>query len=284
MIDTSLLTQLPPLRRARGDRLYANDRHWVDLWKQNGAWLLGHRPEGAAREWKNQIDKGLAAVFPSRWTSRLEKHLNDLPGINKLLGPAATLYLFPNFEAAREALQAWKGLPFTFQDAKTTRWRPWADGGLSHGQDSSPWAGVMLPILPAGPAQAVPVLISGANDGLFAPLVAVSDAAALVRAAVTLARKFQDPTFAAALKLVQKGFDRHLAPTGLFRRDGIWLEATCVPEDYERLFGVFLAAGFVLSPDQDQESLLPLEVSEGEWKALRGACDAFLNDTPEATS
>ncbi len=278
MIDTSLLNQLPPLRRARGDRLYADDQHWVDLWKQSGAWLLGHRPEGAAREWKNQIDKGLAAVFPSRWPARLEKHLNDLPG----LAASATLRLFPNFEAARQALQAWKGQAFTFQDAKRARWRP-----FSPPPESTPragWEGVLLPVLPSGPAQAVPVLIAGSAEGLVAPLVAVSEAAALVRAAVTLARKLKDPTFAAALKLVQKGFDRHVAPTGLFRRQGHWLEATCAPEDYERLFGVFLAAGFVLSPDQDQESLLPLEVSAGEWKALRGACDVFASGPAEATA
>ena len=73
MIDPQLLNLLPPLRRARGDRLYGPDqKHWVDLWKQEGTWLLGHRPEGAAKEWKNQVDKGLSAWAPSHWPRRLQ--------------------------------------------------------------------------------------------------------------------------------------------------------------------------------------------------------------------
>jgi hypothetical protein len=280
MIDTSLIQLLPPIRRARGDRLYANERHWVDLWKQGGAWLLGHRPEGAAREWKNQIDKGLAAVLPSRWTARLEVHLNDLLGYGEA---KAVLRLYANEEAAVQALEAWRGERFTFQDAKRARWLPFS--GTPVAADAVPvggrdvWRGVVLPLLPAGPALAVPVLFAHSGPSELpspAPLVAVTEAAALVRAAVTLKRKLGDPVFAASLASVTQQFDRHLAPCALFRRSGLWFEATCPAEDYERLFTTFLEAGFVLSPDQDQESVLPAELSAGEWKALRAACDQFL--------
>ena len=287
MIDTSLIQLLPPIRRARGDRFYANERHWVDLWKQGGAWLLGHRPEGAAREWKNQIDKGLAALLPSRWTGRLETHLKDLLGWGN--APTA-LRLYANEAEATVALEAWRGERFTFQNGKAARWLPFSrEAGASQDDARSardPWRGVVLPVLPVGPAQAFPVLFdadlgqSGDLPGP-APLVAVTEAAALVRAVVTLKRKQGDPTFVAALTAVGKQFDRHLGSSGLFRRRGPWFEATCEPEDYERLFTTFLEAGFVLSPDQDQESVLPLDVSAGEWKALSTAAQIFLAGTGE---
>ncbi|MEI8096060.1 MAG: hypothetical protein WCG80_17760 [Spirochaetales bacterium] len=285
MIDTSLIQLLPPIRRARGDRLYANERHWVDLWKQSGAWLLGHRPEGAAREWKNQLDKGLAAVLPSRWTARLETHLNDLLGYGEAKG---TLRLYANEESAVQALEAWGGETFTFQDAKRARWLPFSGDdppGLGNYPKlaKSPWKGVVLPRLPAGPATAFPVILGPklnvVGDLPPAPLVAVTEAAALVRAAVTLRRKQGDANFLAALTAVGKQFDRHASQLGFFRRSGPWFEATCEPEDYERLFTTFLEAGFVLSPDQDQESVLPPELSEGEWKAFRTAGEKFLADT-----
>jgi hypothetical protein len=226
MIDTSLIQLLPPIGRARGDRLYAQDKHWVDLWKQGGAWLLGHRPEGAAREWKNQIDKGLASVLPSRWPLRLQTHLNAL------LKTQAQLFLYPNEDSAVNALGAWKGQSFTFQDRQIARWCPLLGEGIATPVPREPWSGVLLPVLPGGPAQAFPVLVSGPTGGLSAPpLLAVTESAALVRAVVTLTRKLGDPAFLAAIAAVQKGFDRHVAPNALFQRVGHWLTARCPPED-----------------------------------------------------
>ena len=95
MIDTALLNLLPPLRRARGDRFYgADQKHWVDLWKQDGLWLLGRRPEGAAKEWKIQLDKGLAGWLPSHWPRRLE------PLIRQLLPQTTAVRLFRNADRA----------------------------------------------------------------------------------------------------------------------------------------------------------------------------------------
>ena len=274
MIDTSLIHQLPPIQRARGDRFYAGDKHWVDLWKQGGAWLFGHRPEGAAREWKNQLDKGLSSHLPTRWTARLQRHLNELFGLE------AKLRLYPNVAVAVEALEHWKAERFSFQDYDRALWKPLRDEKpLSVRERSLPgvWSEIILPVLPAGPVQAVAVLLAGATTGLpEAPLVAVTEVAALVRAVVTLRRKLLDPVFAKTSALVSGLFDRVVLPTGVFRRHGLWLEATCEPEDYEFLFTTLLEAGFVLSPDQSLESLLPLALSEGEAKAWKLACERFL--------
>ena len=274
MIDTSLIHQLPPIQRARGDRFYAGDKHWVDLWKQGGAWLFGHRPEGAAREWKNQLDKGLSSNLPTRWTSRLERHLNELFGFD------AQLRLYPNLNAAVEALENWKGERFSFQDYQKALWRPFRDEKpLTVRERSLPgvWSGIVLPVLPVGPAQAVAVLVGGATTELpEAPLVAVTEVAALVRAVVTLRRKLLDPVFAKTSAVVSGLFDRVVLPTRVFHRHGLWLQATCEPEDYESLYMTLLEAGFVLSPDQSLESLLPLALSEGEAKAWKMACERFL--------
>ena len=236
--------------------------------------MFGHRPEGAAREWKNQLDKGLSSNLPTRWTSRLERHLNELFGFD------AQLRLYPNLNAVVEALENWKGERFSFQDYQKALWRPFRDEKpLSVRERSLPgvWSGIVLPVLPAGPAQAVAVLVGGATTELSrAPLVAVTEVAALVRAVVTLRRKLLDPVFANTSAAVSGLFDRVVLPTGVFRRHGLWLEATCEPEDYEALFTTLLEAGFVLSPDQSLESLLPLALSEGEAKAWKLACERFL--------
>lgn len=68
---------LPPgrfVRRARGPYLY--DQHgdrYLDLWLQDGAALLGHRPKGYAQLAKAEIDRGLWGAFPTPWHRRLKR-------------------------------------------------------------------------------------------------------------------------------------------------------------------------------------------------------------------
>jgi len=256
MIDRELLNLLPPLRRARGDRLYGPDqKHWVDLWKQDGAWLLGHRPQGAAKEWKNQVDKGLAAWAPSAWPRRLERQLQTLlPG-------TTAVRIFRNADRA----EAFLGGPGPRAQAL---WRPWDDR-------PAPGAGVTWPVLPTGPGQAVALAFGSPwvaplpEDDVTSP----AEAAGLVQAAAEVVRFTADPRFAEARAGVGAAFDRWLGPTGVFRRSGLWFKAV-EGVDYRALFRTCFDAGFVLNPDPTQPSLLPLELSEGEWTAWRAAVQA----------
>ena len=250
MIDAHLLNLLPTLRRARGDRLYGgNQQHWVDLWKQDGTWLLGRRPEGAAKEWKNQLDKGLAGWAPSLWPGRL------LPLVKKLLPEIEAVRVFRNRDRAPE-------LPV---------WRPWDQGpALSERPD---FQGAVRLILPTGPGQAVAVAFTGSWGGSLPEhdVTSPAEAAGLVHAAAQVLRFTIDPAAQAAREAAGRAFDQHIAPCGIFERRGIWFSSLLPESEYPALFRAHLAAGFLLSPDAVAPGVIPVELSDGEWKAWKGA-------------
>lgn len=250
MIDPQLLQLLPPLRRARGDRLYGPDqRHWVDLWKQDGAWLLGRRPEGAAREWKNQIDKGLAGWAPSAWPRRLE------PLVQKLLPQVRAVRVFRNVDRAPLA----------------PVWRPW-DDQLPVEQRPG-FAGVFRLLLPSGPAQAVALAYTAVPDDLPEhDVTSPAEAASLVQAVAQLLRFGADLHDGERRKALAQAFDRHLGPSGLFERRGIWFVTKST--DYEGLFRAHLEAGFLLPPHPEAWGVLP-DLSPGEWAAWAAVAQAW---------
>lgn len=248
MIDPVLLNLLPPLRRARGDRLYGPDqKHWVDLWKQDGAWLLGRRPEGAAKEWKNQIDKGLGGWAPSLWPRRLEN-------LTKTLWPGAAVRVFRNVDRA-------PAVPV---------WRPWEEAAVA-----DPAPGAFRLVLPTGPGQAVAVAFTPAWKGSIPDhdVTSPAEAAALVRAMAEVLRFSSDPRAIEARKTVCSEFDRHLGPSGVFQRRGIWLTGPGV--DYANFFRRHLQGGFVLNPDPHAPSVLPQTLSHGEWTAWKAVVEAW---------
>ena len=265
MIDPALLNLLPPLRRARGDRFYGPDeKHWVDLWKQDGIWLLGRRPEGAAKEWKNQLDKGLAGWAPSHWPRRLE------PLIRTLLPETMAVRVFRNPDRAESFLGG-------ANQRKTSLWRPW-DNRIS------PWSqpghrGVLWPVLPTGPGQAV-VLAFAATWTQPLPehdATSPAEAAALVQAAAQVIRFSADLRAVAARATIGVAFDRHLGPSGLFVREGIWFGSTVGALEYTSLFRSMLKAGFFLNPDPEGLGILP-ELSPGEWLSWKIAAEQWAKE------
>ncbi len=260
MIDPSLLELLPPLRRARGDRLYgADEKHWVDLWKQDGAWLLGHRPDGAAKEWKIQLDKGLTGWAPSLWPRRLEQL------VPRLLPGTQAVRVFRNPERAAAVVGGEAAL-------RAMRWRPWDDGPVPHGP-------VLWPVLPTGPSQAVALVffgpeVSPPQHDVLSP----ADAAGLVQAVAQVLRFTADPASQSARAQAGRQFDRHLGASGTFRRSGIWFEATVPPGRYASLFEAHLRAGFLLNPDAEAPSILPWTLSPGEWARWKATVDEWTKE------
>lgn len=67
---------LPPIRRARGWRLYARDgRRFLDLWQDGGRSVLGAKPARLATEIKALVDRGLDRGLPSTELERLGREI-----------------------------------------------------------------------------------------------------------------------------------------------------------------------------------------------------------------
>ncbi len=94
-----LLSLLPPIRRARFWRLYAQDgRRLLDFWMDDGRDIQGAKGTGLGTALKAAVDLGTARPLPSVWKARLAKEVAELwPGY-----AAQRLYL--NEERALAAL------------------------------------------------------------------------------------------------------------------------------------------------------------------------------------
>jgi len=257
MIDPTLLNLLPPLRRARGDRLYGPDgKYWVDLWKQDGVWLLGRRPDGAAKEWKNQIDKGLGGWAPSLWPRRLE------PLVRRLLPATIVVRVFRNVDRAPAA----------------PVWRPWEE--LTDPVEG--WA-VRRLILPTGAGQAVALAFTDKWTAAIPEpdVTSPAEAAGLVHAAAQVLRFTDDAQAVQTRGEACQAFDSHFGSLGVFIRQGLWFEVhPSHAAGYSSLFRAHLAAGFLLNPDEEAPGLIPVALSNGEWKAWKAIVEAWIAGRP----
>jgi len=250
MIDPVLWNLLPIIRRARGDRLYGNnERHWVDFWKQDGAWLLGRRPDQAAKEWKNQLDKGLGGLFPSLWPQRAE------PLVRALVPGSDAVRLW---DRGGDVLS----LP---------SWRPWTEAAEAEIREPCRVR------LPSGPSCLAAVAYPKAWSQALPPhaVSAPTDAAAIVKAAALLLRAHRNPAQTAVRERSRQEFDRRIAPLGVFVRDGQWFRFAGDAPLYKGLFSALLESGFILAPHPQSLSVLPFELSDGEWKSWAKALKAW---------
>ncbi|MDR1373677.1 MAG: hypothetical protein LBJ24_01760 [Treponema sp.] len=295
MADTRLLQLLPPIRRARDFRLYAEDgRRLVDLWQYGGAALLGHTPPGLLRAFKNTAGRGLFAPLPGRLEGRVLRALAGFfPGRTfRLYGSGASLFralaagtpvsAVPPVSVPDPALPAW-------EPGFCSLWRPFldfpgTDSGAPEtaaGKDAGPAAA--LPAAVAAFLAAIPLLVpvlplpwTGAPRILALDPAQVrveafppSDIISPVYLAAA-ARALCDLKAALPLRGVSfAGINRalHKSP---WRRRGIYLVPGEVPGEaaYEKLFRRFLEGGFLLPPDRKLPAILPGALSAGEEAQL----------------
>ncbi len=264
--QTRLLDLVPPIRRARGYRLYTADgRRLVDLWQYNGAALLGHTAPRVLTVLKDTASRGLFFPVPHPGSRRLQRSLERL-------FPGRGIRVYADSGAADAALRAGgyavslrdfadPGRGVVGADCGTALWRPWCDNVVTP---------VLAPVLPLpwqnGPA--VLVLAPDVADG-FPPSDYLSP---LVLA--TAARAVDD-----LLALPAEGragqyrrLDAAVAASAWERR-GIYLHLReeLDEEGYTALFSAFLRAGFLLPPDPRGLLILPGELSAGEEAHLTGA-------------
>lgn len=243
----SLLSLLPPIRRARGWRLYAEDgRRILDLWQDDGRGILGAKGTGIGTLAKAGVDRGLASPLPSVWSERLRKELlRQYPDWQDAR-------FFPDEGGARDWLDA-HGLsapilrPFQEFRRETLAGSEAAILRLPCPRALSPG----LVLLKAGPGQSL------ASGPLVPPLLLSTAAKGLGEF-----RGFHQ----AYTEAHWRKADRRLS--SIMERRGPWLYPRCAPSDYAELFRAALAVGALLSPRHDLPSLIPGDFDDGEIAPL----------------
>lgn len=256
-MDSELWALVPEIHRARDSHLYdRKGRRFLDLWRNGGRALLGHRPDQIYRELKNVLQKGLVAEYPSFYALRLEKALRALiPGDWEMR-------VFQNQERARAGIKERLEEPFFLYSnphspqISALYYRPF----IQVEYHRSP---VVLPVLPfPGAFAPQPVLIqkgcrAEAFSSEFLQISSRDPASPFLMAALTRTVWF-------LIKIQKESFsweDWNLAG---------WKRIACygIPifklEEYSRVFREFLSAGILIPPDPEDPLVLPMEWSRGE--------------------
>lgn len=264
---------VPPLRRARGFRLYLGDgRRLVDLWQQGGRASLGHGYSGVTLAMKSATARGLCAPFPSRESAALERALrrlarhlgwaNAVPRWYADSARAAGVLASCGYPAAAAALSRDPALEDASPAAAVSVWRP----RLS--EPSLPQAAkVLVPVLPGSWAPAPAVILFQGDAPVQPPASDPCPPSALA----VLARSCDGlvASLAAGTPYDPSFLDGVLPST--WRRRGFYVAfPTGEPFELRReRFLRFLDAGFLLPPGPELPLVLPLELSSGERALLR---------------
>ena len=252
------LALLPPIRRARLWRLYAEDgRRFLDLWMDGGRSLLGAKGTGLGTAAKAAIDTGLTRPFPSVREGRLEKALLERYPL------FAAVRIFRNEDRARAAARA------AFPGDEPAVLRPFAEH-LREGPgrpDAAAPPRAALPLLPCPSALAPGILLvkdaadAAAIEGDLVPPLSLACAQRALSELDIFAREYGERLW--------KKTDRRLKP--FFERSGPYLYPRIGVEGYEGFFAAALGAGILISPDPEQPSIVPGDFDDGELARLAKA-------------
>ena len=277
------LRRLPPIRRARFWRLYAETGgRFLDFWQDGGRGILGARNAKLGLGLKATIDRGLDSPLPSRLEARLSKAALALaPGMRALRlyrdEGRALRALSPlvggNGEgrAGTERDEGLLGSPLVFDPARIGQAkadratvagliRPFG-AWLPEGAVSAASFPIALPLLPL-PRGLGPTILLFADEAdaekagpgdLLAPL-ALRAALDALTALVSYEAQADESHW--------KRIDRRVRH--LFDRRGPWLFPKAGVTDWERIFDAALERGLLLSPDPALPSIIPGDFDDGE--------------------
>ncbi|MDR1095097.1 MAG: hypothetical protein LBL31_01765 [Spirochaetaceae bacterium] len=248
---------IPPVKRARGYRLYTESRRFVDLYLDGGRAVLGHNAPNVLRELKNAADRSLFASYPSYYTKRFEKALS-------LLFPGKSFAAYRSMEAVPSAIKN-----------TTPLVRPYmSSSGIENGTEP------FLAVLPHPLAPVVLVtnpqaeFVTGSTteqergaDNASRLLISPVILALTTRAIYDVLHTPERGT------VVFKRVEEALA-AGSWRRTGIYVtpKEKMTDTEWDRIFKRFLDAGFLLPPTSHDPLILPGELSPGEEKQLAECC------------
>lgn len=281
---------LPPIRRARGYRLYdEGGRRFLDMYLDGGSAILGHRPEHMLRSLKSSAAKGLWASFPGKDIPRLKKAIAGLCApVSSMTGKrgykiSPAVQLFRNRERLLAFCASAKLVdPMTLpvdecssaaRDGALFLWRPFAFGFWERLLDDE---SLMLPEL----LRIVPVL---PVPGDFAPWALLS----LRRIEDAPSRDYgnEDPISASVAALTATAVNdllRKVAEPGspwpsfaegavsslLWQRIGPYLVWKLDRDSYALFRASALKRRIVLPSSPDVPAIIPFSVTEGEVQSF----------------
>ncbi|PKL09727.1 MAG: hypothetical protein CVV51_02285 [Spirochaetae bacterium HGW-Spirochaetae-7] len=247
---------LPPIRRARGNRLYAADgRRYLDLWLDDGRGMLGDGDRHARTFAANAADKGLTRPYPGLYDKRFERAIRETwPGF-------VALRLFSSEERALAAAAGIVGSANAGSaGSSVVVARPFAPVPDD--------VEVAIPRLPC-PRPFSPFCVMARSEDLFAgepgDLVPAQSLVAAARGLASLQTAIREG-YGEAL---WSRFDRRLAE--FFDRCGPYLSPKPFPGGLEAFFKAALEGGALVSPRPDAPSVIPPDFDDGELAKLAKA-------------
>jgi len=270
------LRRLPPIRRARLWRLYAEDgRRFLDFWMDGGRSLLGAKGRGIGTVAKAAVDMGLTRPLPSIREARLEKEV-----LRRYPGYAAARF-YRDEDRALNAAAAFLGPGVELQVLE-----PFAEflgaggppgrGGAMEGGTALPR--MAMPRLPCPAALAPAVLLfreavaTRGAEGDIVPPLALACAHRALSEFDRFAEDYTEELWKRTDRRLAAYFERH-GPC-LYARLAATAPAGVVP-DYDRFFDAALGAGVLLSPAPELPSLIPGDFDDGELARLAKALEAL---------
>jgi hypothetical protein len=267
------MKNVPPIKRARGYRLYDySGRRYLDLWQNDGSAILGHRFDHLNRELKSVLSKGLLSDLPSIYSRRLGREiLRRYPVFDGV-------QICPSLDHAIRIISRFLGRPFSESeicDPAKGEWgsvsydRPFLGiktVGLHCGQSptedtGSAKAKVLLPMVPfrIGSSPVILCLRGGMpvppnEAAVVSPFILAGVLSSLSR----LRRFVPPPWFSEPL----------IGDQNRWVQRGPYILPCFEPALYPRVFEGFLSEGILLSPSFEKPSILPAEASEGELKKI----------------
>jgi hypothetical protein len=262
------LALLPPIKRARFWRLYAEERgpdktwRFLDLWMDDGRCILGAKGTGLGTRAKAAIDVGLTRPFPSVREARLVKALlESYPSF-------ASVRLYRSEERAllaAEAVAPGASIPVIY---------PFAEYLEARGGDAGSEAGrprLAMPRLPCPAAFAPAALLfrdssdAEAMAGDLVPPLQLACARDSLHELDLFRRSYDETLWRKA--------DRRLGR--FFERRGPYLFPKVDEDGYQAFFEAALGAGVLLSPAREKPSIIPGDFDDGELAKLAAALAAI---------
>jgi len=261
------LSLLPPIRRARLWRLYAEaeisgrPRRYLDLWMDGGRALLGAKGTGIGTAAKAAIDTGLLRPVPSIWERRLKQELRRT---------------YPDYAEARVFLSDERALAAV---GKTTFYDPARRGSepsetaleiirpFGEHLGSGPDAPLALPLLPCPSALSPSIILfrdrkqATQVEGDILPPLRLSAAHRALCELAHMRQWYREELWAKVDRRLKERFERR----------GPYLFLRETKTDYDTVFKAALQAGVLLPPDPELPSIIPGDFDDGELAALARA-------------